>query len=198
MKKPHARTLHRLAAGLGISVDELFIDPAQLLYRSFDRLTNPMVEEVLENHGELFHGWTQADFDELNSRVGLGGPLTMEGALGGRPAYEPQTRTARKTGRAPGKQPIRSRRRNPRRALRKNRPPAKLASSSAWKWLDESVIIVSMTDPQWLDLLKVIDGDLLDPVPAGLIIDSPWLPGWAGISIMDYFSRRRACGCKPI
>jgi uroporphyrinogen-III decarboxylase len=44
-----------------------------------------------------------------------------------------------------------------------------------------------MTDPQWLDMLKVIDGDLLDPVPAGLIIDSPWLPGWAGISIMDYF-----------
>jgi hypothetical protein len=81
VKKPHARTLHRLAAGLGISVDELFIDPAQLLYRSFDRLTNPMVEQVLENHGELFHGWTQADFDELNSRVGLGGPLTTEGAL---------------------------------------------------------------------------------------------------------------------
>ncbi len=80
-KKSHARTLHRLAEGLGISVDELFIDPAQLLYRSFDRLTNPMVEEVLENHRELFHGWTQADFDELNSRVGLGGPLTMEGAV---------------------------------------------------------------------------------------------------------------------
>lgn len=81
VKKPHTRTLHRLAAGLGISVDELFIDPAQLLYRSFDRLTNPMVDEVLENHRELFQGWTQADFDELSSRVGLGGPLTMEGAL---------------------------------------------------------------------------------------------------------------------
>jgi uroporphyrinogen decarboxylase len=49
-----------------------------------------------------------------------------------------------------------------------------------------------MTDSQWLDLLKVIDGDLLDPVPAGLVIDSPWLPGWAGISIMDYFSDDRA------
>ena len=48
-----------------------------------------------------------------------------------------------------------------------------------------------MTDSQWLDLLKVIDGDLLDPIPAGLIIDSPWLPGWAGISIMDYFSDDR-------
>jgi DNA-binding XRE family transcriptional regulator len=80
-KKPHAQTLHRLAAGLGVSVDQLFIDPAQLLYRSFDRQTNPMVDEVLETHGELFEGWTQADFDELNSRVGLGGPLTREGAL---------------------------------------------------------------------------------------------------------------------
>jgi hypothetical protein len=81
VKKPHARTLHRLAAGMGISVNELFIDAAQLLYRSFDRLTNPMVEEALENHGDLFRGWSQADFDELQSRVGLGGPLTMEGAL---------------------------------------------------------------------------------------------------------------------
>jgi transcriptional regulator with XRE-family HTH domain len=81
VKKPHARTLHRLAVGLGVSVDELFIDPARLLYRSFDRLTNPMVEEALADHGELFEGWTRADFDELSSRVGMGGPLTMEGAL---------------------------------------------------------------------------------------------------------------------
>ncbi len=48
-----------------------------------------------------------------------------------------------------------------------------------------------MTDSQWLDLLKVIDGVLLDPIPAGLIIDSPWLPAWAGISIMDYFTDDR-------
>jgi len=81
VKKPHARTLHRLAVGLGVSVDELFIDPAQLLYRRFDRLTNPMVEEILANNRELFDGWMQADFDELHSRVGTGGPLTMQGAL---------------------------------------------------------------------------------------------------------------------
>jgi uroporphyrinogen-III decarboxylase len=48
-----------------------------------------------------------------------------------------------------------------------------------------------MTDPQWLDLLKVIDGVMLDPIPAGLIIDCPWLPGWAGISIIDYFADDR-------
>ena len=81
VKKPHARTLHRIAVGLKVSMDELFIDPAQLLYRRFDSLTNPMIEEVLANYSELFDGWTQADFDELNSRVGMGGPLTAEGAV---------------------------------------------------------------------------------------------------------------------
>jgi len=79
--KPQARTLHRLAAGLGVSVDEFFVDPAQLLYRRFDRRTNPVVEEVIRTRGELFADWGAADFDELNSRVGAGGALTREGAL---------------------------------------------------------------------------------------------------------------------
>ena len=48
-----------------------------------------------------------------------------------------------------------------------------------------------MTDPQWFDMLRVINGDLLDPVPRGLIIDSPWLPGWAGIRMLDYFADDR-------
>jgi transcriptional regulator with XRE-family HTH domain len=79
--KPHAQTLHRLAGGLGVKIDEFFVDPAQLLYRRFDRQTNPVVAEVIENHGELFDNWTEADFDELHSRVGTGGPLTTEGTL---------------------------------------------------------------------------------------------------------------------
>ena len=79
--RPHTRTLHRLAGGLGVSVDEFFVDPAQLLYRRFDRRTNPMVEEVLQEHGDLFEGWREADFDELHSRFASGGQLTLEGAL---------------------------------------------------------------------------------------------------------------------
>jgi transcriptional regulator with XRE-family HTH domain len=79
--RPHAQTLHRLADGLGVSVDELFLDPTQLLYRHFDRRTNPLVGEVLQDHPELFAGWSEADFDELHSRVGIGGPLTREGTL---------------------------------------------------------------------------------------------------------------------
>ena len=80
-KRPHARTLHRLAEGLVVEVDEFFLDPAQLLYRRFDRRTNPLVEEVLQAHRELFDGWSEADFDELHSRVGAGGPLTRQGTL---------------------------------------------------------------------------------------------------------------------
>ncbi len=77
--KPHADTLHRLADGLGVKVDEFFLDPARLLYRRFDRRTNPLVAEVLEAEPALFDGWTEADFDELHSRVGAGGALTAEG-----------------------------------------------------------------------------------------------------------------------
>ena len=71
--RPHARTLHRLAEGLRVAVDEFFVDPAQLLYRCFDRRTNPAVDEVLQDDPELFEGWGEADFDELHSRVGAGG-----------------------------------------------------------------------------------------------------------------------------
>jgi uroporphyrinogen-III decarboxylase len=48
-----------------------------------------------------------------------------------------------------------------------------------------------MTDPQWESLLRVFDGELLEPSPIGFIIDSPWLPNWAGISILDYYSSER-------
>ncbi len=79
--QPHAQTLHRLAEGLGVAVDELFVNPAQLAYRCFDRQTNPVVAEVVEEHPDLFADWTAAEFDELHSRQGTGGPLTAEGAL---------------------------------------------------------------------------------------------------------------------
>jgi transcriptional regulator with XRE-family HTH domain len=80
-KRPHSRTLHRLAQGLKVAADEFFLDPSQLLYRRFDRDTNPIVAEVVESRPEVFQGWTEADFDELHSRFGAGGCLTAEGAL---------------------------------------------------------------------------------------------------------------------
>jgi len=45
-----------------------------------------------------------------------------------------------------------------------------------------------MTNDQWNKLLDVINGKVFQPMPVGFIIDSPWLPGWAGISALDYYS----------
>ena len=48
-----------------------------------------------------------------------------------------------------------------------------------------------MTSGQWKKLAAVIEGEVIKPLPVGFIIDSPWLPGWAGMSVMDYFSSER-------
>jgi uroporphyrinogen decarboxylase len=45
-----------------------------------------------------------------------------------------------------------------------------------------------MTDKEWDILQKSIKGEVLNPLPIGFIIDSPWLPNWFGINILDYFS----------
>jgi uroporphyrinogen decarboxylase len=45
-----------------------------------------------------------------------------------------------------------------------------------------------MTQDQWIDLLKLIDGEKTSKPPVGFIIDSPWLPGWSGCHTMDYYS----------
>ncbi len=79
--KPHARTLHRLATGLGVPTDEFFQDPSLLAHQTFDRQTNPVVEETIRSYPLLFQGWTQLDFDELYSRFGVGGGLTADGAV---------------------------------------------------------------------------------------------------------------------
>lgn len=78
-KTPHARTLHRLASGLGVSVDEFFQNPALLAQRAFNRQTNPQVSQLMRSRPAMFNGWTAADFDELYSRFGTGGALTEEG-----------------------------------------------------------------------------------------------------------------------
>lgn len=45
-----------------------------------------------------------------------------------------------------------------------------------------------MTNQQWEMLKKIINGEKVRPLPIGFIADSPWLPGWYGIRILDYFS----------
>lgn len=78
--RPHARTLHKLAAGLGIDADELFVDLAEEATR-FDSRANPAAARIVRRRPELFDGWAPSDFEEFFSRVAVGGELTEEGAL---------------------------------------------------------------------------------------------------------------------
>jgi hypothetical protein len=48
-----------------------------------------------------------------------------------------------------------------------------------------------MTDQQWKTLVAVVRGEAIRPLPTAFIIDSPWLPNWAGHSILDYFTDER-------
>ena len=48
-----------------------------------------------------------------------------------------------------------------------------------------------MNTQQWETLVAVVRGETRAPVPVGFIIDSPWLPNWAGHSILDYFTDDR-------
>ncbi len=45
-----------------------------------------------------------------------------------------------------------------------------------------------MTGEQWERLIAVINGNIVKPIPVAFIIDSPWLPNWAGCSVIDYFT----------
>lgn len=45
-----------------------------------------------------------------------------------------------------------------------------------------------MTDREWNMLVSVIKGENYRPLPTAFIIDSPWLPNWAGHTILDYFT----------
>lgn len=48
-----------------------------------------------------------------------------------------------------------------------------------------------MNDQQWNTLVAAVRGDTLRPLPTAFIIDSPWLPNWAGHTILDYFTDDR-------
>ena len=78
--QPRARTLGKLAAGLGVAVEELYTDP-QERRAAFDRKCNPAVAELVDGRPELFAGWSAAEYDELFSRFAVGGELTEEGAV---------------------------------------------------------------------------------------------------------------------
>lgn len=45
-----------------------------------------------------------------------------------------------------------------------------------------------MKKEQWEILKKCVDRQPLDQLPVSLIVDSPWLPGFLGISMLDYYT----------
>lgn len=45
-----------------------------------------------------------------------------------------------------------------------------------------------MRNSSWNDLVALINGKKLSYNPVGFIIDSPWIPGWYGISKIDFYS----------
>jgi uroporphyrinogen-III decarboxylase len=49
-----------------------------------------------------------------------------------------------------------------------------------------------VNDHQWNTLISLIRGEKLSFLPSGFIIDSPWLPNWAGYKILDYFTDDRS------
>lgn len=77
--KPQSRTLHRLAVGFEVPVETFLIPPGGRA--AFDRDTNPCVAAAVDREPHLFAEWTADDFDELCSRFGAGGALTVDGAL---------------------------------------------------------------------------------------------------------------------
>lgn len=45
-----------------------------------------------------------------------------------------------------------------------------------------------MTEGEWRTILDSISGLEPGKVPAGLIVDSPWIPGYCGVDTIDYYS----------
>jgi len=45
-----------------------------------------------------------------------------------------------------------------------------------------------MNNKSWNDLLDLIDGKKIGYQPVGFIIDSPWIPGWYGITNIQFFA----------
>lgn len=45
-----------------------------------------------------------------------------------------------------------------------------------------------MTDREWALVRALAANEPLAEIPAGLIVDSPWIPGWCGVDTIDYYT----------
>lgn len=88
IERPHAATMDRLAAVLGVepnalwgeSCDAVEVGNSLLAKRIDEELrTNPAVRRAREDHPEWFVGWSETDWLQLASARGTGGELTEAG-----------------------------------------------------------------------------------------------------------------------
>ncbi|MDO4983744.1 MAG: uroporphyrinogen decarboxylase family protein [Eubacteriales bacterium] len=48
-----------------------------------------------------------------------------------------------------------------------------------------------MTDRQWDIIKRAAKCEKLDEIPVGMIVDSPWIPGYCGVSTIDFYTDRK-------
>ncbi len=65
--RPHARTLHKLARGLRVPVEELFQAPPLLVQQPKASVSHPMIHRLLQERPDLFDGWEPSDFVRLEA-----------------------------------------------------------------------------------------------------------------------------------
>ncbi|GAB4152954.1 MAG: hypothetical protein Tsb009_29110 [Planctomycetaceae bacterium] len=91
-RNPRISTLTCLAQALEMDPDELFRPAAGMgiwdlspevseKIQTFDRDSNPVVNETYEENAHLFTGWSADEWDELFSTFGTGGSLSASGVI---------------------------------------------------------------------------------------------------------------------
>ncbi len=100
-QRVRSSTIAAIAKAFDLEV-ELFLtpaDPAQTSERrraaAFDRSTNHAVADVARERPEVFEGWTEHDWEEINSQFGVGGQMTPLGALKSAEAINEKRETIR-------------------------------------------------------------------------------------------------------
>lgn len=63
-----------------------------------------------------------------------------------------------------------------------------MTSDFSFPYIYRPKFTTGMTDKQWNELISIVNGKVIKPLPVGFIIDCPWLPNWYGINILDYFT----------
>jgi transcriptional regulator with XRE-family HTH domain len=82
VQDPHATTLNKLAQALELPAEQLTVAATRTLPAVvFDRATNPALADAAERFPERFRHLTAADWHDLAGQFGVGGGLTVDGAL---------------------------------------------------------------------------------------------------------------------